>query len=146
MNRMLGEAKVGRFAVDVDIANFTDTEKVREGSLEPNQVRHVTIKGVVDSGAARFVLPADVVKHLGLRITGKVKVRYADGRTAVRNTAQGALVSLLGREDTFTAVVEPKRDTALIGAVVLEELDLLVDCTHQRLVPRDPRYQIAEIE
>jgi hypothetical protein len=38
------------------------------------------------------------------------------------------------------------RKTALIGAIVLEQLDLLVDCTHQRLVPRDPRYQIVEIE
>jgi hypothetical protein len=29
---------------------------------------------------------------------------------------------------------------------VLEDLDLLVDCAHQRLVPRDPRFVISEIE
>ena len=139
---------MGRFAVDLDVANFGDVEKAREGTLKPGNVRRVSLQGVVDfdSGAARFVLPSSAVKQLGLHITGKVRVRYADGRTALRPTAQGALVTLLGREDTFTAVIEPKRDTALIGAVVLEDLDLLVDCTHQRLVPRDPRYQIAEIE
>jgi hypothetical protein len=46
----------------------------------------------------------------------------------------------------FTAVVEPNRKTALIGAIVLEDLDFLVGCTGQRLIPRDPRYVVSEIE
>jgi hypothetical protein len=36
--------------------------------------------------------------------------------------------------------------TALIGAIVLEELDFLVDCTNQRLIPRDKRIVVNEIE
>jgi hypothetical protein len=35
---------------------------------------------------------------------------------------------------------------ALIGAIVLEDLDLLVDCTAKRVLPRDPRGAIYEIE
>jgi hypothetical protein len=34
----------------------------------------------------------------------------------------------------------------LIGAIVLEALDLLVDCRTQTLRPRDPKEIIAEIE
>jgi hypothetical protein len=44
------------------------------------------------------------------------------------------------------AIVEPARESALIGAIVLEDLDLLVDCANQRLVPRDPNQIISEIE
>jgi hypothetical protein len=55
-------------------------------------------------------------------------------------------VRLLGREGTFTAIIEPKRATALIGAIVLDDLDLLVDCTAQKVVPRDPSGPIYEIE
>jgi len=36
--------------------------------------------------------------------------------------------------------------TALLGAIVLEDLDLLVDCSTQKLVPRDPRGALYEIE
>jgi hypothetical protein len=61
-------------------------------------------------------------------------------------TRRGALVELLGREGVFTAVVEPKLDTALIGAIVLEELDLVVDGTTQRLHPRDPNWIVSKIE
>jgi hypothetical protein len=40
---------------------------------------------------------------------------------------EGAYVKLLGRHDTFSAIVEPRRDTALIGAMVIRGLELLVD-------------------
>jgi hypothetical protein len=53
---------------------------------------------------------------------------------------------LQGRDSIFKAAVEPKRDTALIGAIVLEDLDFLVDCEKQRLVPRDPRFIVSEAE
>ena len=44
-----------------------------------------------------------------------------------RRGAEGAYVELNGRHGTFSVIVEPKRKTALIGAIVLEDLDLLVD-------------------
>jgi hypothetical protein len=34
----------------------------------------------------------------------------------------------------------------LIGAIVLEDLDLMVDCQWQQLVPRDPSGPVYEIE
>lgn len=39
-----------------------------------------------------------------------MQVRYADGRRANRREAKGASIKLAGREDTFTAVIEPKRE------------------------------------
>lgn len=51
-----------------------------------------------------------------------------------------------GRSSVFSAIIEPNRDSALIGAIVLEELDFIVDCGHQTLVPRDPDRIISEVE
>lgn len=101
---------------------------------------------MVDSGATRLVLPGSVVKGLGLPSGEMIQVRYADGRRARREGAEGVYVQLLGRHGTFTAIVEPRRKTALLGAIVLEDLDLLVDWTAGRVVPRDPRGAIYEIE
>jgi len=137
---------VGRFAVQFDVANHVDVLYAQQGLLDPDKVRRLTISGVVDSGVTRLVLPEKVAKELGLPIKGKVKVRYADNHTATRIAVNEAHVELLGRDGVFTAIVEPKRKTALIGAIVLEDLDFLVDCTQQRLVPRDPRFVVSEIE
>jgi hypothetical protein len=73
-------------------------------------------------------------------------VRYADRRTARRKQVEGVYLELLGRHSVFNATVEPKHETALIGAIVLEDLDLLVDCTKQKLYPRDPHFVVSEIE
>ena len=144
--RTRGGDDVGRFSVEIEVANNDDLALVRRGLLPPDQVRRETIQGVVDSGAARLVLPEAVVKRLGLPLGGPVPVKYADNRRGRRQVAEGVFAQLLGRHGTFTAVVEPKRDTALIGAIVLEDLDLLVDCKNQRLVPRDPSGPLSEIE
>ncbi len=141
-----GANGVGRFSVELEIANNDDLALARRGLLPPDQVRRETIHGVVDSGATKLVLPQAVVKRLGLPLGDKIKVRHADGRKVQREGAEGVYVQLLGRHGTFTAIVEPRRKTALVGAIVLEDLDLLVDCTAQRVVPRDPRGAIYEIE
>ncbi len=144
--RAKGANHVGRFAVQFEVANHVDMVNAQQGLLEPNKVRRMTIEGVVDCGATRLVLPEKIVKQLGLPTKGKVKVCYANNHTATRDAVHEVSVQLLGRDGVFTAVVEPKRRTALIGAIVLEDLDFLVDCTQQRLVPRDPRFVVSEIE
>ncbi len=144
--RARGANGVGRFSVEFEVANYADLIRAEDGTLPPDQVRRETIKGVVDSGAAMLVLPQAVVKRLGLPLGNPVKVRHADGRKAQRREAKGVFLKLLGRDNTFSAISEPNRDTALIGAIVLEALDLLVDCQNQRVVPRDPSGAIYEIE
>ena len=137
---------MGRFAVEFEVANRGDVYLAEGGHVRPDAVRRIRLQGVVDTGATRLVLPKAVVESLGLKATGKIAVRYADGRRAVRSTVADVQVELLGRRGVFTASIEPRRKTALIGAIVLEDLDFLVDPTHQRLVPRDPKMIVSEAE
>ena len=137
---------MGRFAVGIELANNRDLLKAEDGELPEEKVRRIQIRGVVDTGASRLVIPKSVVEQLGLKVTGKVGVRYADGRRAVRSVVDNVHVSLLGRSSVFKATVEPKRDSVLIGAIVLEDLDFLVDPQQERLLPRDPKMIISEAE
>ena len=137
---------MGRFSVQVELANNDDVVLAQLGQIKPAKVRRVTLQGVVDTGATRLVLPKRVVQELGLRKTGEVGVRYADGREATRPLVDGVHLEMLGRFSVFKAMVEPRRTEALVGAIVLEDLDFLVDSTHQRLVPRDPKMIISEAE
>ena len=116
------------------------------GALDPTQIRRARISGVVDSGASELVLPEKVAKELGVPKGERIKVRYADGRRATRDLVDDVRLKLMGRQGTFQAIVEPRRKNALIGAIVLEVLDFLADCKRQRLVPRDPRFKLGEIE
>jgi len=138
--------KMGRFRVEIELANYQDMILAKAGNLAPEQIRKTRIQGVVDSGAVRLVLPQHVVDELGVPQAGSVNVRYADHRQAKRKKVRDVWLKLLDREASFTAIVEPKRTDALIGAIVLEELDLVVDCISQKVLPRDPKGIIAEVE
>jgi predicted aspartyl protease len=128
------------------VANYRDIIAAEMGVLEADKVRRARISGVVDTGASQLVLPGKIAKQLGLPKSDRIKVRHADGRKASRDLADDAYIEMLGRHGTFRAIVEPKREDALIGAIVLEAFDLLPDCVRQRLVPRDPKFILSEIE
>ena len=140
------EPVMGRFSVDLELSNHEDLFRARAGIISPDQVRKVRARGVVDSGATRLVIPAAVAQQLGLETSDSAKVRYADGRVAERSIARDVHLAYGGRESVFNAIVEPAREAILIGAIVLEDLDFVVDCTAQRLVPRDPKQIVSEIE
>src|SRR6476646_10876645 len=117
-----GTHKMGRITVEFEIANNEDLVRARDGRLDKEKVRRVKIQGLVDSGATRLVLPEAVAKKLGLPVKKKkIKVRYADGRKGMRAEVDEVRLYLLDRDGVFSAVVEPKRETALIGAIVLED-------------------------
>ncbi len=140
------DATMGRFAVEVELANYEDVVLARAGHLPPEQVRRMTLRGVVDSGASRLVLPESAARQLGLKKDGDVSVRYADNHTARREVVTGIHLKHANRTGLFDAVVEPGRDSALIGAIVMETLDVVIDCGRQALVPRDPDRLTAELE
>ena len=137
---------VGRFSVEFEVANHEDIVRAKDGLMPPDQVRRARLSGIVDTGATRLVLPASVVTALGLPEAGQVTVRLADGRREPKTIVGDVQVEIQGRSSVFTAVVEPGRTDALIGVIVLEELDFVPDCTGHVLVPPDPRGIFAEIE
>jgi len=143
---MRDRKEMGRFSVEFAIANFRDVARLAPGVPVYGNVKHLVVSGVVDSGAARLVLPKHVADQLQLTVDGEVTVRYADHRQEKRPRVSGVWIELNGRNGVFSAVIEPGRSDALIGAIVLEELDLLVDCSTQSLYPRDPNTIVTEIE
>lgn len=145
MSRTKG-GTMGRVTVEVEVANRADVLLAQRGALPSEEVRRLRINGVVDTGATWLVLPKTVADQLGVAVTGKVRVSYADRRQAMRSVVEDVQVELLGRSSSFNAIVEPKRKDILVGAIVLEALDLLVDCVTQTLQPRDPKQYTAEIE
>jgi len=137
---------VRRVAAQVEVANYVDVINARRGLLEPTQVRRLTLRGVIHAGATRLTLPERVVRQLGLPSRGKIRVRYANRAMVTRDAVPDVHVRLLGRDGVFTAIAEPKRRTALIGAIVLTDLDIVMDRTGRQLAPRNRRYVITEIE
>jgi predicted aspartyl protease len=136
---------MGRVIDQVELCNHRDRMLADLGQLAREKIRRVILDGVVDTGATQLVIPGHIAAELGVDVVGAA-VRYADDRRENRSIVEDVELRIQNRKGTFNAIVEPNREDALIGAVVLEVLDFIVDCGGQKLVPRDPHRIVAEIE
>ncbi|GMT48529.1 MAG: hypothetical protein IEMM0008_0068 [bacterium] len=107
----------------------------------------IELNGKVDTGATLLVLPGDVAKKFNFPKIRKEIVKYANEETAERDIVAGVELVICGRKGWFEAIVEPKKTYALIGAVVMESLDLIVEPRSLGIYP-NPRSDLpmAEIE
>jgi clan AA aspartic protease len=125
---------MGEVRVPVRLVNSVDAVLQEEQSTR--KLRAFDGVGVVDSGAVMLAVPAEVSEALGLRERAKVLVRLADESQLELAVAGPVDITISGRTMSTEAAVLPPGSEILIGQIVLERLDLLVDCQNQTLVPR----------
>jgi len=131
--------------VEFYVANYGDMVLAKHGVLPEDQVRSQRLSGVVDSKMTKVILPERLVKQLGLRLCGNLQVSYSDGMRVMRRQADGAYIEIMGRHGIFSAIVEPNRETPLIGAIVLEDFDFSIDYHKHCLVPSNPDGPLFDI-
>jgi len=124
---------MGRVTAKLKIRNAYDVQKAAEGTLSPTQVRSLEIEAVVDTGATYVCISRSDIEKLGLPFLDNVELRTANGR-ATRRTFSGADIELNGRRFPM-AVMENDEDTPpLIGYLILEALDLVVDPKSRQVI------------
>lgn len=89
---------------------------------------------LVDSGAVYSVVPAAVLKRLGIKPLAKERFRLADGSSSVRKKG-GALFRYRDRVGVADVIFGEKGDSLLLGALTLESLGLSLDPLRRELKP-----------
>jgi clan AA aspartic protease len=130
-----GGAEVGKVREKVKFTNLFDPTKAVEA------------EAVIDTGATMVVLPQDVVHQLGLRRIRETRVRYANNKTELKSVYGVVTVEIRGRTGDFDVLAEPEGASPLIGQVVLDVLDLVVDPRTRSLMPNpmSPEMPMVEI-
>jgi clan AA aspartic protease len=119
----------------VKLTNAYDYYNAELGTIPRHRVRTTEIEALVDTGANMLILPEEVVEQLGLVDIEHRRARYADGRVEVKRVVGSVRLEIEGRLGEFDALAENRGTVPLIGQVVLEELDLVVDARSKELRP-----------
>jgi len=134
---------VGEVRVTVELLNHDDVRDVARGLLSSDAVRRAPATLLVDTGSQMLVLPRDVVELLGLEMIDRSIVEYADGRREEVDVAGMVRLSVSGRIAIVPCVVGPAGTEPLLGQIVLEMMDLLVDCGRNQRVARPESPHVA---
>ncbi|NOT63575.1 MAG: clan AA aspartic protease [Acidobacteria bacterium] len=134
---------MGEVVVKTKLTNWGDAEMSRRRKLPRNKIRSLEVSGIADCGAVTLTMPATLSRRLGLVRTGTEIVAYADGSREEVPVVEGVIVEIQGRRSISRALV--LGEEVLIGQTVLEEMDYLVDCRNQRLIPAHAEGQVAMV-
>ena len=109
--------------------------------------REIELEAVIDTGATMLVLPQNVIDKLNLRKMREVKVRYANNKTEIKSIYGVVTVEMCDRAGEFNVLAEPEGAQPLIGQIILEQLDLIVDPSTRRVIPnpRSPDMPMVEV-
>ena len=96
--------------------------------------RSARLKFLVDSGAVYSVVPAAVLRRLGIKPGRSKSFILADGTEVTRSLGQ-ALFRLDGEEGASPVIFGAAGDSVLLGSVSLEALGLMLDPLKRELRP-----------
>lgn len=97
----------------------------------------VSAHALLDTGALHLCIPDAIARQLNLSAERVRRVTFADGRSVEAPYVGPVRVELAGRTCFVGATVFG--DEVLLGAIPMQDLDLVIDPARQEVVPRDPR-------
>jgi clan AA aspartic protease len=110
----------------IKLTNALDLQAATNGKLPADSVRSIEVEALADTGAIELCIPEEIAEHLGVPVTRTRRVTVADGRK-LEVTVVGYLeVEILGRGTLAEAIVLPRGTRPLLGALQMEQLDLVV--------------------
>lgn len=100
-----------------------------------NQARpdleEIDAEALVDTGAIHLCIPEHVALQLQLGQLAPREIKTADGRSHLVPYAGPIRISMLGRECLTGALV--LGDRVLLGAIPMEDMDLVIEPSRQRV-------------
>lgn len=125
---------MGRTFADVEVENYGDIVLREETGNGGRRVRKLKVRALVDTGSALLCLHRDAIEKLGLRLACTAKVRTAGG-VMDRPVYAIARITVQGRSCAAEVMEIPDSIPPLIGYILLESLDLVVQPKTHMVVP-----------
>lgn len=99
-----------------------------------DSAKSLEIEAMVDTRASYTIVPARLLKEIGISPIDKISLVLADGRTVEYDLGE-ARATICGRSIPTLVIFGADDARALLGAYTLEGLRLAVDPTHAQLIP-----------
>jgi clan AA aspartic protease len=124
---------MGTVYADITLKNTLDLGKARAGIIPEKEVRAAAVRAMVDTGAGTLVINETVRRQLGLEIEGQRGARLADGVRQICQITEPVNIQWKNRDSVCRALLLPNAEEVLLGAIPMDDMDLIVDPTKQEL-------------
>lgn len=133
---------------DIELINSVDLENARRHVIGEEEVKRVKLNMLVDSGAYMMAINETIQAQLELPWLEKRKVQLASGQVVQYDVVGPVDVRFANRRAICSAFVLPGNSEPLLGAIPMEEMDVLIHPRRQELVvnPEHPNYAVLKMK
>jgi len=125
---------MGLVHAEIEIINGGDLEMVRRNLLDQDEVKRMTVTMLVDTGAYNLCINEEIQEQLQLPVVEKRKGMLADGSIREYDVVDNVQLRFKNRATTCRAMVLPGSSEPLLGAIPLEDMDVIIHPQRQELI------------
>jgi clan AA aspartic protease len=133
---------MGLIYADIELINGDDMALARRHYLGEEDIKRMHVSMLVDTGAYNLCINETIQQQLQLPIIEKRTAETADGRVVEMDVVANVEVRFRNRTTNCRAMVLPGDSEPLLGAIPLEDMDVLIHPSRQELIvnPDHPYY------
>jgi len=127
---------------NITLINGEDLILAKRHLIGTDEIKQMNVSMLVDSGAYMMAINETTCEQLNLSIKEKRKLQLANGVIAEYNVAGPIEVRFENRRSNMDAMVLPGDNEPLLGAIPMEDMDVLIHPQRQTLVvnPEHPYF------
>lgn len=138
---------MGMVYADIELINSIDLEMERRGHLDRDEIKRMWVKMMADSGSYMLAINENIQEVLQLPVMEIKRLQLADGQVITCNVVGPVDLRFANRECTCRAIVLPGDSEPLLGAIPMEEMDMIIHPQRQELIvhPDHPDYALLRL-
>lgn len=125
---------MGLVYADIELINGGDLEMARRHLLDIDEVKRMYVNILVDTGAIMLCINENIQEQLQLPVVEKRKAQLANGHIVECDVVAPVEVRFKNRQTTCRAMVLPDDSEPLLGAIPMEDMDVLVHPQRRELI------------
>ncbi len=125
---------MGLVYAEIKLTNADDIALTKRGFLKKKEIRSMEVRAMVDSGAYMLAINENIKNQLGLDVIDKRTAQLADGSLITLDIVGPIEVRFANRMAMCSAMVLDGDSEVLLGAIPIEEMDVLIHPKEQKLI------------
>lgn len=137
---------MGLVYVEIELINGGDLELARRNYIGEDEIKRMHITALVESGSLNLAINENIQEQLQLPVVDKRKAQMANASIIECDVVAPVELRFKNRATTCRAMVLPGDSEPLLGAIPLEDMDVLIHPQRQELIVNPDHPYFAQMK
>ncbi len=143
---MYKSTTMGLVYADIELINAEDITLARNHIIGEEEIRRMSVSALVDTGSYMLCINESIQEQLKFPIAEKRTGQLADGSIVEYEVVSHVELRFKNRRTMCNAMVLPGDNEVLLGAIPLEDMDVLIHPQRQELIVNPDHPYFAQMK